>query len=128
MNRSKNASGSTPIPTCALGSRPPPAAPVGDRHAAGERSGEFDVDRRRPRLDQAGIQGDRRRQRIVQVRQIALALVEVKLEVEPHRILERADQPLSAVDRVPPRESSTLIAVLTVSAATARRLRIFGVS
>ncbi len=92
MNRSKNAAGSTSTTDQRVGAAAPAAVPVGDGHAASQRARQLDVDRRGPRLHEIRIQCHRGGQRIVKMRQIAFALVEVELEVEPHRILEHPDQ------------------------------------
>ena len=54
-----------------VGFSTPMAAPVGDGHATGQRSGQFDVDRGWTVLHEIGIQCDSGGQRVVQMRQEA---------------------------------------------------------
>jgi hypothetical protein len=70
----------------------PAARPVGDRHAAGERTRQLDIHRRRLRRRQLRIQRNRGSQRVMQLRQIAMAYVVVGFEVEPHGVLDHTNQ------------------------------------
>src|SRR4051812_45015949 len=71
-----------------VGFSAPTAGPVGNRHAAGQCAGQLDVDGGRSRRHQIRIERHARGQRIVQMREVSLALVEMELEVEPHGVLE----------------------------------------
>ena len=79
MNRSKKAGRVDVDADQCVGCAAPSSAPVGDGHAAGQRAGQLDVDRRGPGLHQIRVQCHRGGQRIVQMGQIGFARASVQL-------------------------------------------------
>ncbi len=74
-------------PRCRRSPDVPTCAPVGDGLAAGERTGELDVDGRGTGGGQGRVEGDGRGERVVHVGDVpALVVGVVELHVEPHRV------------------------------------------